>query len=69
MLSGAERVQKHREGMRARGFRLIQFWIPDTRRLGFAQECRRQSCALAGDPHEKEILDQIETQGDFEGWR
>lgn len=64
----AERVQKHRVGLRAKGLRPVQIWVPDTRRPGFAEECRRQSRALAADPNEHEILKWIESVADFEGW-
>jgi hypothetical protein len=56
-MSVAKRVQKHREALRAMGL----IWVPDTRRKGFAQECRRQSRLIAGDPHEQEVMDWIET--------
>ena len=42
-LNAAERVQKHRTGLRASGLRPVQIWVPDTRRPDFADECRRQS--------------------------
>lgn len=42
-----ERVQKRRDAMRAAGLRPIQIWVPDTRRPGFAEECRRQSRIVA----------------------
>ena len=29
--------------LRAAGLRPLQFWVPDTGRPGFAEECRRQS--------------------------
>jgi hypothetical protein len=29
------------------GLRPVQIWLPDTRRPGFAEECRRQSLAVA----------------------
>jgi hypothetical protein len=38
-----QRVQKRRDAMRAAGLRPLQIWVPDTRRPGFAEECRRQS--------------------------
>ncbi len=38
-----QRVQKRRDALRAAGLRPIQIWVPDTRRPGFAEECRRQS--------------------------
>ena len=33
--------------LRAAGLRPIQIWVPDTRRSGFADECRRQSAMVA----------------------
>jgi hypothetical protein len=63
-----ERVKRHRDGLRAAGLRPVQIWVPDTRRPGFAEECRRQSLSLRDDPHEREILDWIETVSDTEGW-
>ena len=64
----AERVRRHRDGLRAAGLRPVQIWVPDTRRPGFAEECRRQSLLLRDDPHEQEILDWIEAVADTEGW-
>lgn len=63
-----ERVKRHRDGLRAAGLRPVQIWVPDTRRPGFAEECRRQSLLLRDDPHEREILDWIEAVADTEGW-
>ncbi|PKA43683.1 DUF3018 domain-containing protein [Rhizobium sullae] len=42
-----QRVQKRRDALRAAGLRPVQIWVPDTRRTGFADECRRQSQAVA----------------------
>ncbi|WP_375394998.1 antitoxin MazE family protein [uncultured Sphingomonas sp.] len=44
-----QRVGKRREALRAAGLRPIQIWVPDTRRPGFAEECRRQSRLVALD--------------------
>lgn len=41
------RVQKRREALRAAGLRPVQIWVPDTRRAGFEEECRRQAKAVA----------------------
>ena len=35
------------DALRAAGLRPIQIWVPDTRRSGFAEECRRQSAIVA----------------------
>lgn len=64
----ADRVQKHRDGLRAAGLRPVQIWVPDTRRSGFAAECRRQSLTLRGDPVEADTLNWLEAGADTEGW-
>jgi Protein of unknown function (DUF3018) len=43
----AERVKRRRDALRKSGLRPIQIWAPDTRRPGFAAECRRQSKLVA----------------------
>lgn len=57
----AERVQKRRNALRAAGLRPVQIWVPDTRRSGFADECRRQSLVVAAadatDPDLNTFLD------------
>lgn len=45
--SVSERVRRRRDALRAAGLRPVQIWVPDTRRPGFAEECRRQSLAAA----------------------
>lgn len=59
------RVAKYRVRMRARGLRPIQLWVPDTRRPGFAAECRRQSHLVASDPHEAEVLNFLDRVADW----
>lgn len=66
--STSERVQKHRDALRAAGLRPVQIWVPDTRRAGFAEECRRQSRLLQGDAHEQDTMEWLEAAGDREGW-
>ena len=64
----ADRVQKHRAGLRAAGLRPVQIWVPDTRRRGFADECRRQSLVLRGDAQEADTLSWLEAAADTERW-
>lgn len=65
----ARRVKQHRDGLRAAGLRPLQIWVPDTRRPGFAEECRRQSLVLRGDPHEQETLAWLEAAAaETEDW-
>ena len=65
----SERVKKHRIALRAAGLRPLQIWVPDTRRSGFAEECRRQSLALRGDAHERKTLKWLEAAADTDGWK
>jgi hypothetical protein len=64
------RVQRHRETLRAAGLRPIQIWVPDTRRPGFDDECRRQCQVVAqadqADPTLDPFMDEI--LADVEGW-
>lgn len=65
----AKRVQKHRAGLKRAGLRPIQIWVPDTRKRGFAAECRRQSETVRNSPHEAETLAWLEEAADHEDWK
>lgn len=67
--STSVRVQKHRAALRQSGLRPVQIWLPDTRREGFFDECRRQSQSLLDDVHERETADWLEAVADHEGWQ
>ncbi len=64
------RVQKHRDSLRKAGLRPVQIWVPDTRRPGFAEECRRQCLVVAKadmvDVNIEQLMD--ETVKDIDGW-
>lgn len=64
------RVQKHRDALRMAGLRPVQIWVPDTRRPGFAEECRRQSRLAAqadrADTDMLRVMDEI--LEDVDGW-
>lgn len=64
------RVQKHREALRRAGLRPVQIWVPDTRREGFAEECRRQSrLAAQADRADADMLRFMdEALADVDGW-
>lgn len=54
--------------LRAAGLRAVKIWVPDTRRVGFADECRRQSRCLLDDPAEAETLEWLDKIADRDGW-
>lgn len=53
-LNIADRVSKHRAGLRALGLRPVQLWVPDRRAPEFAIECQRQSALVC----EADLADQ-----------
>ncbi|MFP5258699.1 MAG: antitoxin MazE family protein [Acidobacteriota bacterium] len=60
---------RYRAKLREQGLRPIQIWVPDTRRPGFAEECRRQSQLVSNDPREQEHLDfAVQAAATIEGW-
>lgn len=65
-----ERVQKHRNALRKAGLRPVQIWVPDTRRPGFAAECRRQSRIVAKADQSELALNQLmeEALAAVDGW-
>jgi hypothetical protein len=67
--SVSQRVQKHRDGLRAAGLRPVQIWVPDTRRDDFAKECQRQSRLLANGPLESDTSEWLQSVADTEGWK
>ena len=58
--SSRQKVQAHRQRLRAQGLRPIQIWVPDVRAPGFAEEAHRQSLAVARSRHAKEDQDFID---------
>ena len=42
-LTPKEKQSRYRSRLRRKGLRPVQIWVPDTRRPGFGDECRRQS--------------------------
>jgi DNA-binding LacI/PurR family transcriptional regulator len=65
-LTGRERAARYRASMRAKGFRLKQFWVPDVRTPEFKAEARRQSLLVANSPHEAEHQAWVDSVTDWE---
>jgi Protein of unknown function (DUF3018) len=68
-LDTAARVQKHRAALRAAGLRPVQIWVPDSRKAGFAAECRRQCLLLGKSRAEAGTLKWLRDIADTEGWK
>jgi hypothetical protein len=68
--TGAQRVQRRRDKLRAAGLRPVQIWVPDTRAEGFAEECARQA-RLVRDSETRESRTEDEAwfeTSDTTGW-
>ncbi|HEV2818363.1 MAG TPA: antitoxin MazE family protein [Allosphingosinicella sp.] len=50
--SSRDRTRTYRARMRAKGMKLVQFWVPDTASPAFRAEARGQSLAVANSPTE-----------------
>jgi hypothetical protein len=56
-----EKVRAYRKRMRAKGLRLVQMWLPDTRTPEFAARAHQASLAIANSPTEEEDQDFIDS--------
>ena len=68
--TGAERVRRRRDKLRAAGLRPVQIWVPDTRANGFAEECARQARLVRNSESDETRVDEdawLETS-DTTGW-
>lgn len=67
--SVVRRVKNYRDKLHAAGLRPVQIWVPDTRRPGFAEECRRQSLLVRDSPTERAVHEWMDATMDTEGWK
>ena len=59
-----DKVRNYRQRMRAKGMRLIQMWIPDTRTAEFAKEAKRQSLLANRSRHAAEDQAWVDAMAD-----
>jgi hypothetical protein len=62
-----EKVQEHRDRLRAQGLRPIQIWVPDVRAPSFRAQAHRQSQAVAASAYAREdqaFIDAVSDWGD-----
>jgi hypothetical protein len=63
--SSRNKVRDHRARMRAKGMKLVQFWVPDVTSAEFKAEARRQSRLIALSPHEADDQAFIDSISEF----
>jgi len=67
--SHTNKVTRHRDRLRAAGYRPVQFWVLDTRSPELAETLNRQCRSLHGDPTETDAIGFGESAaGLIEGW-
>ena len=62
--SSRDKVRIYRQRMRAKGMRLIQMWVSDTRTAEFAKEARRQSLLANRSPYAAEDQAWVDAMAD-----
>ncbi len=62
--STSQRVQEHRDRLRAAGLRPVQLWVPNTKDPGFAEACQQQARRVA----EADKDNWMEEIQDTDGW-
>lgn len=67
MATGAERVRKHREKMKAAGLKPVTIWVPDVNAPDYQAKIDRAIEVINASESEKEILDEL-SDVDFDGW-
>jgi hypothetical protein len=67
MATGAERVRKHREKMKAAGLKPVTIWVPDVNTPEFKAQIDREIAIINASESEKEILQEL-SDVDFDGW-
>jgi hypothetical protein len=63
--SSRDKVRAYRRRMRAKGMRLVQMWLPDTRAPEFAAEARRQSLLANTSPYAAEDQTWVDSISDW----
>jgi nicotinamide mononucleotide adenylyltransferase len=64
-----ERMQTHRDRLRAKGLRPVQYWVPDMRDPKVQADLRRQGKLMARPVEGGALDDWIDTAYDWSGWR
>lgn len=54
------RVARHRAAIRAKGYRLKQFWLPDVRTDAFKQQARRDAAAMSAQIEQDDVMTFVE---------
>ena len=68
MASGAERVRKHREKMKAAGLKPVTIWVPDLNAPGYLEDIRKQCLLINASVDSAIVLEGMLGAADFSDW-
>ena len=60
-----DKVRNHRARMRAKGMKLVQYWVPDVSSPEFKAQAHRDSLLIANSPHEADDQAFIDSISEF----
>ncbi len=69
MATGAERVRKHRENMKAAGLKPVTIWVPDVHSPEYQAKIERACRAINASEDSKIVLDGMMELADFSEWK
>lgn len=69
MATGAERVRKHREKMKAAGLKPVTIWVPDVNSPEYQAKIDRACRTINADADSNAVLDGIYELIDFDDWK
>jgi hypothetical protein len=67
-ISGRERSARYRAKMRAKGYRLKQFWLPDVTSPEFIAQAREDARAIAASKDSAEAQAWLDSLVDMDSW-
>jgi hypothetical protein len=69
MASGAERVRKHREKMKAAGLKPVTIWVPDVDAPEYQVRIERAIQAINADAESRQVMEDMLDLADFSDWK
>jgi hypothetical protein len=68
MATGAERVRKHRQKMKAAGLKPVTIWVPDVNTPEYQARIDRACRAINADAESRRVMEDLLDLADFTGW-
>jgi hypothetical protein len=69
MATGAERVRKHREKMKAAGLKPVTIWVPDVSAPGYREALARDIAKINADEESLRVMEDMLELADFSDWK